>query len=67
MFTTYENDSEAGLDYALARYCDPRTAGFCSADPVEGSPSDPQSWNRHAYERNDPVNITDPSGKWMPR
>lgn len=38
MFTTYENDSETGLDYALARYYDPRTGGFWSADPVEGSP-----------------------------
>lgn len=31
---------------------------------VEGWPADPQSWNRYAYVRNDPVNLTDPSGKF---
>src|SRR5208282_787633 len=34
-----------------------------SADPVGGRPGDPQSWNRYAYVRNDPVNMTDPSGQ----
>ncbi len=47
----------------LARYYDSRTGTFCSADPLAGSPDDPQSWNRYAYGRNDPIDITDPSGK----
>jgi hypothetical protein len=47
----------------LARYYDSRTGTFCSADPLAGSPSDPQSWNRYPYGRNDPIDITDPSGK----
>jgi hypothetical protein len=39
---------------------------FCSADPVLGSPGDPQSWNRYVYVRDNPVNITDPSGlSWL--
>jgi RHS repeat-associated protein len=62
-FTSYDRDSESGLDYALARYYDPRTGTFCSADPLAGSPDDPQSWNRYPYGRNDPIDITDPSGK----
>jgi RHS repeat-associated protein len=62
-FTSYDRDSESGLDYALARYYDSRTGTFCSADPLAGSPSDPQSWNRYPYGRNDPADITDPSGK----
>ena len=70
LFTTYERDQQSGnnsgLDYALARFYDSRVASFCSADPVEGSPDDPQSWNRYAYARNDPVNATDPSGKFLP-
>lgn len=41
-----------------------RFGRFCSADPVEGWPADPQSWNRYAYVRNDPVNLTDPSGQF---
>ncbi|HTU42603.1 MAG TPA: RHS repeat-associated core domain-containing protein [Candidatus Aquilonibacter sp.] len=47
----------------MARYYDSRTGTFCSADPLAGDPSDPQSWNRYAYGRNDPIDITDPSGK----
>jgi RHS repeat-associated protein len=62
-FTSYQRDSESGLDYALARYYDSRTGTFCSADPLAGSPGDPQSWNRYPYGRNDPIDITDPSGK----
>ena len=62
-FTNYNRDSESGLDYALARYYDSRTGTFCSADPLAGSPDDPQSWNRYPYGRNDPIDITDPSGQ----
>jgi uncharacterized protein RhaS with RHS repeats len=51
------------LDYALARYYNSRTGTFCSADPVGGSPDDPQSWNRYPYGRNNPISVTDPSGK----
>ena len=63
VFTSYQRDAETGLDYALARYYDSRTGTFCSADPLAGDPSDPQSWNRYPYGRNDPINVTDPSGK----
>lgn len=62
-FTSYNRDSEDGLDYALARYYNSRTGTFCSADPLAGSPGYPQSWNRYPYSRNDPINITDPSGQ----
>src|SRR5579859_2851045 len=34
-------------------------------DPVTGKPGDPQSWNRYPYGRNDPIDITDPSGKFF--
>jgi RHS repeat-associated protein len=63
VFTTYQHDTESGLDYAMARYYDSRMGSFCSADPIEGDPNDPQTWNRYAYARNNPVNITDPSGQ----
>jgi RHS repeat-associated protein len=62
-FTSYDRDSETGLDYALARYYNSRTGTFCSADPLAGSPGDPQSWNRYPYGRNDPIDKNDPSGK----
>jgi len=63
VFTSYDRDSESGFDYSLARYYDSRTGTFCSADPLAGSPGDPQSWNRYPYGRNDPIDVTDPSGK----
>ena len=63
-FTSYDRDSETGLDYALARYYDSRTGTFCSADPLAGNPGDPQSWNRYPYGRNNPIVITDPSGQF---
>jgi hypothetical protein len=53
----------AARQSGLARYYDSRTGTFCSADPLAGDPSDPQSWNRYPYGRNDPIGITDPSGK----
>lgn len=65
-FTTYQRDSESGLDYAMARYYDSTAARFCSADPVSGQVDDPQTWDRYTYVRNDPLNLTDPSGEsWL--
>lgn len=67
IFTTYQHDNESGLDYGLARYYDSRMGAFGSADPVQGDPNDPQTWNRYAYARNNPTNLTDPTGKdWFP-
>ena len=57
------SDLASGLDYALARYYNSRTGTFCSANPLAGDPSDPQSWNRYPYGRNDPIDMTDPSGQ----
>jgi RHS repeat-associated protein len=63
VFTTYQRDSESGLDYAMARYYDSTAARFCSADPVSGQINDPQTWDRYTYSRNDPIDLTDPSGQ----
>lgn len=62
-FTSYQRDSESGLDYGMARYYDSSAGRMCSADPVGGDPEDPQTWNRYAYARNDPIDITDPNGQ----
>lgn len=63
VFTSYQRDSESGLDYAMARYYDSTVGRFCSADPVSGQSDDPQTWNRYTYARNDPIDFTDPSGQ----
>jgi RHS repeat-associated protein len=62
LFTSYYHDNESGNEYGLARAYLSRFGRFCSADPVMGIPADPQSWNRYAYLRNDPVNRVDPDG-----
>src|ERR1700733_1574298 len=61
-FTGYERDAETGLDYAFARYYNSRLGRFMSADPMAGSLTDPQSFNRYAYVVNSPTNFTDPAG-----
>ena len=70
-FTGYERDPETdpgngtGNDYAFARYYSPRLGRFMSADPWNGDLSDPQTLNKYADVRNNPVNITDPSGMFL--
>lgn len=50
---------------AQARYYDPASGRFLSPDTIVQDPNDPQSLNRYAYVRNNPVIFTDPSGnKW---
>ena len=67
-FTGYERDPETdpgngtGNDYAFARYYSPRLGRFMSADPSGGDLSDPQTLNKYAYTRNNPINLIDPSG-----
>jgi len=69
-FTGYLRDAETGLDYADQRYYQPGMGRFLTADPYmannggSGEPSDPGSWNRFAYVGGDPVNLTDPDGRF---
>ncbi len=66
-FTGHERDLLASnpntLDYMHARY-DMGTMGrFLSVDQVLGAASAPQSWNRYAYVRNNPLTLFDPNGR----
>jgi RHS repeat-associated protein len=64
-FTTDERDTETTLDHtlfrqyssSLARWSSPDPAGFLAADA-----SNPQSWNRYQYVKNNPLSRIDPSG-----
>jgi RHS repeat-associated protein len=62
MFTSYERDAESGNDYATFRYNINRLGRFASPDLLAGSAANPQSLNRYAYVRDDPVNLVDPLG-----
>jgi RHS repeat-associated protein len=65
-FTGKERDSESGLDNFGARYDSSSMGRFMSADPDDLSGAmhmeDPQSWNGYSYVRNNPLNLTDPTG-----
>ena len=63
-FTGKERDAETGLDFFLARYYSGAQGRFTSPDPflASGRPEDPQSWNRYAYARNNPLAYIDPTG-----
>jgi len=63
-FTGKERDSESGLDNFGARYNSSQYGRFMTPDPLlnSGRPWDPQTWNRYAYARNNPLNIIDPTG-----
>src|SRR6185437_12488367 len=62
-FTSYENDSESGLNYAISRFQSPRLARFMGLDPLPGHLPNPQSLNRYSYVTNDPINLVDPTGR----
>ena len=55
-------DTTTGLIWLRARWYDPTTARFLSADPWHGNPANPISLNRYAYANADPVNGHDPTG-----
>jgi RHS repeat-associated protein len=63
-YTGYERDTETGLDFAQARFYSSVNGRFTSPDPFSGSAiiADPQTFNRYAYCRSNPVNSTDPTG-----
>ncbi|MBN1622407.1 MAG: VCBS repeat-containing protein [Endomicrobiales bacterium] len=61
-FTGQRLDDNTGLYYYGARYYDPALGIFLTPDTIIQSPYDPQSLNRYAYCRNNPIIYTDPSG-----
>ena len=64
-FTGHERDLPGTLDYMHARYYDGMMGRFLSVDPGrDWNLHRPQSWNTYSYVSNDPINTSDPSGKW---
>jgi len=62
-FTDQELDTESGLYNYDARLYDPVIARFISPDSIVPDLYDPQSLNRYAYCRNNPLNAIDPEGE----
>ena len=63
-YTGQEEDAETGLYFYNARYYDPAIGRFISADTIVQNFSDPQSFNRYSYARNNPLYYADPSGHY---
>jgi RHS repeat-associated protein len=64
-FTGHEYDTNLDLHYMHARYYSPEIGRFLSVDPVGGIPTISQSWNRYSYALNNPINYTDPTGRFI--
>src|SRR5258706_3076684 len=76
-FTGHERDFTGGtsgenehyLDYMHARYYTAIVGRFLTMDPAPDSAVQyrPQSWNRYSYAWNDPMILSDPTGKriWL--
>ncbi|MDH6113512.1 RHS repeat-associated protein [Kitasatospora sp. MAP12-15] len=58
-------DTTTGLTNLGAREYQSATGRFVGVDPLLDS-SNPQQWNGYAYSNNDPVNLSDPSGRMYP-
>ena len=61
-YTGQERDNSTNLDFMHARFYGSAIGRFLSPDPVNGNPTNPQSWNLYTYVQNNPVNATDPTG-----
>jgi RHS repeat-associated protein len=60
-YTAREDDGQTGLYYYRARYYDPASGRFLTEDPIGFA----EGINFFTYVRNNPVNITDPSGLFL--
>lgn len=55
-------DDGNGLHHMRARYYRPDLRRFVSLDPLTGEVNDPQSLNRYAYVKGNPIVLVDPMG-----
>ena len=62
-------DSDTTLNYLNSRYANTLQGRFISQDPIFWTPenflNDPQQLNSYSYARNNPITLSDPSGKWF--
>jgi RHS repeat-associated protein len=61
-YTGQRSEAEIGLYYYVARFYDPALGRFISADSIVPGAENPMAWDRYSYVRNNPINLTDPSG-----
>ena len=64
-YTGEWQDSVTGLVNLRARWYQPRAGRFLTRDPFEGFDNQPQSLHQYSYVHNQPINFTDPTGKYL--
>lgn len=64
LYRGYVYDQESGFYYLMSRYYDPDLCRFLSADDVLPEPGDFSALNPYAYCYNDPINYSDPIGRF---
>ena len=62
-YTGHERDAATALDYMHARHYNFGVGRFTSVDAGHAAPGAPQSWNRYAYSRDNPMKYLDPDGQ----
>jgi RHS repeat-associated protein len=65
-YTGEQWDNDVGLLYLRARWYDPSVGRFTTRDPFPGLSALPQTQHPYVYATNNPINLTDPSGKIIP-
>ena len=61
-YTGEQTDASTGNVFLRARYQNPTTGRFLSADTVQPNAPGTQGYNRYSYTANNPATWTDPSG-----
>ena len=61
-FTGQLFQASLGIYHMGARFYDPYLARWLSADTIVPNPSNPQSFNRYSWVRNNPLKYIDPTG-----
>jgi RHS repeat-associated protein len=64
LFSGEQLDGNLGFYYLRARYMNPDSGRFLSADAFEGSRFDPSSLHKYTYVSNNPANLVDPRGEF---
>ncbi|MCP3998167.1 MAG: RHS repeat-associated core domain-containing protein [bacterium] len=64
LFAGQPLDPNLGFYYNRARWMAPANGRFISVDPFIGSTLDPQTLHRYLYTSDNPVNLTDPTGRF---
>jgi RHS repeat-associated protein len=62
-YTGHELDTGTSLIYFKARHYDPELGRFISADPLDGEPTLPVSWNDYLYANANPTVYIDKNGE----